>query len=56
MFRSKLSPVKFIELLPAIGALVGQIVSALKDGKISAEEVSDIGGKLVSLVASVLAE
>lgn len=54
MKKSKLSPLKWIAILPQIAALVGDVVDALKDGRLDAAEIERIGGELASIVAAVV--
>ena len=54
MFKSKLNPMKFLDLLPALGALIATVVDALRDGKITDEEIQAIGEKLIVIVKSVV--
>ena len=51
--RSKLDPFDFLRILPAIAQLVGDVVAALKDKKITKEEVEKIGADLIAIVGTV---
>lgn len=55
MFRkSKIDVFKWIAVLPSIAELVGEVVDALKDKRLSEEELRKIGADLVAIVAAVL--
>lgn len=54
MKKSKLSPLKWIAILPALAELVGEVVDALKDGRLDGAEIERIGGQLASIVAAVV--
>lgn len=53
MRSSKLNVLKWVAILPGIAKLVGEVVDALKDGRVTPEEITRIGEDLVALVASV---
>jgi hypothetical protein len=52
--RSKLNVFDWIAILPRIASLIGDVVEALRDGKLSPDEVTRIGGELIAIVASVV--
>lgn len=54
MKKSKLNVFAWVAILPQIAELVGDVVSALKDGRIDAEEAKSIGERLVAIVAAVV--
>lgn len=49
-----MSPLKWIALIPQIGALVGEVVEALRDGRVDQAEIERVGGALVAIVAAVV--
>lgn len=56
---SKLSPLDFLAILPALARLVGDVVTALSaqsDGgkRVTSEELAGIGADLVAIVQAVL--
>lgn len=54
MKGSKLNVFKWVAILPQISALVGEVVAALKDGRVDDDEVKRIGSALVAIVAAVV--
>lgn len=55
MFRPKgINVVAWITILPKVASLVGDVVAALKDGKVTDDEVQRIGSDLVAIVAAVI--
>ena len=52
--RSGLSLGQWLALLPELAALVGEVVAALRDGRVDEAEVRRIGQALVALVAAVV--
>lgn len=54
MKKSKLNVFAWVAILPQIAELVGDVVSALKDGRIDGEEAKHIGERLVAIVAAVV--
>lgn len=52
--RSGLSLGQWLALLPELAALVAEVVAALRDGRVSDDEVSRIGRSLVALIAAVV--
>jgi hypothetical protein len=52
--KSKLNVFAWVAILPQIAELVGDVVSALKDGRIDGEEAKSIGERLVAIVAAVV--
>lgn len=54
MKKSKLSPLKWIAILPQLAELVGSVVEALKDGRLDSAEIERIGGELAAIVAAVV--
>lgn len=54
MKKSKLNVFKWVAILPAIAELVGTVVDALKDGRVTPDEITRIGEALTGIVASVV--
>jgi hypothetical protein len=52
--RSKLSPIDFLGLLPAIADLIGDVVDMVRDGKVTAEEITAVGTDLIAIVQAVV--
>lgn len=52
--RSGLSITQWLALLPELAALVSEVVAALRDGRLTEDEVLRIGRSLVALVAAVV--
>lgn len=54
MKASKLNVFKWVAILPMVANLVGEVVTALQDGRVDAAEVNRIGESLVAIVAAVV--
>ena len=51
--KAKLDVFKWIAILPQIAALVGEVVEALSDKRLTQEEIRKIGSDFVAIIASV---
>lgn len=51
--NSGLNPSVFLKLIPALAELVGEVVDALRDGRVTDDEIQAIGQKLLALVQAV---
>jgi hypothetical protein len=50
---SKLHPLDWLAILPAIAVLVGHVVDALRDGRLEEDEIKRLGNELVAIVGTV---
>lgn len=52
--KSKLNLSKWLSVLPLLAELVGTVVVALKDGRVSSVEATKIGEEFVAIIAAVM--
>ncbi len=48
-----ISVVEWVNILPKLVALVSDVIAALKDGRVTDDEVKRLGSDLVAIVAAV---
>jgi NTP pyrophosphatase (non-canonical NTP hydrolase) len=52
--KAKLNVFEWVAILPAVAALVGEVVQAARDGRLDESEAKRIGEALIAIVAAVL--